>query len=124
MLICPEASSAQNNMAAVSADGSTVCVLILRLNSSCSPAAQKLKAAPAAKPGRSESYNESGCGDMQPSQIAGYFRALFGAGTTCSRVKERAFSCSSVDFTSMGKLTPKRKTATLFRISRNARYCG
>src|SRR5580658_8608741 len=36
MLICPEASNAQNNMAAVSADGSTVCVLILRLNSSCS----------------------------------------------------------------------------------------
>jgi hypothetical protein len=36
MLIWPEASSAQNNMAAVSADGSTVCVLILRLNSSCS----------------------------------------------------------------------------------------
>ena len=27
MLICPEASSAQNNIAAVSADGSTVCVL-------------------------------------------------------------------------------------------------
>jgi hypothetical protein len=36
MLVWPEASSAQNNMAAVSADGSTVCVLILRLNSSCS----------------------------------------------------------------------------------------
>ena len=36
MLIWPEASSAQNSMAAVSADGSTVCVLILRLNSSCS----------------------------------------------------------------------------------------
>jgi len=36
MLIWPEASNAQNNMAAVSADGSTVCVLILRLNSSCS----------------------------------------------------------------------------------------
>src|ERR1700684_4132548 len=35
MLIWPEASSAQNSMAAVSADGSTVCVLILRLNSSC-----------------------------------------------------------------------------------------
>src|SRR5260370_10564076 len=35
MLICPEASSAQNNIAAVSADGSTVCVLIRRLNSSC-----------------------------------------------------------------------------------------
>ena len=33
MLISPEASSAQNNIAAVSADGS---VLILRLNSSCS----------------------------------------------------------------------------------------
>src|SRR6266536_4769521 len=33
MLICPEASSAQNSMAAVSADGSTVWVLILRLNS-------------------------------------------------------------------------------------------
>src|SRR5437899_2651169 len=36
MLICPEASNAQNNIAAVSADGSTVCVLIRRLNSSCS----------------------------------------------------------------------------------------
>jgi hypothetical protein len=35
MLICPEASKAQNNIAAVSADGSTVCVLIRRLNSSC-----------------------------------------------------------------------------------------
>jgi hypothetical protein len=36
MLIWPQASSAQNNMAAVSADGSTVWVLILRLNSSYS----------------------------------------------------------------------------------------
>src|SRR6266545_3309763 len=36
MLIWPEASNAQNIMAAVSADGSTVWVLILRLNSSCS----------------------------------------------------------------------------------------
>ena len=36
MVICPEASSAQNNIAAVSAEGRTVCVLILRLNSSCS----------------------------------------------------------------------------------------
>ena len=34
-MICPEASSAQNSMAAVSAEGSTVCVLIRRLNSSC-----------------------------------------------------------------------------------------
>jgi len=31
MLVWPEASNAQNNMAAVSSDGSTVCVLILRL---------------------------------------------------------------------------------------------
>ena len=36
MLIWPEASKAQNNIAAVSADGSTVCVFIRRLNSSCS----------------------------------------------------------------------------------------
>src|SRR5438132_11804318 len=36
MLICPEANSAQNNIAAVSADGSTVWVLIRRLNSSWS----------------------------------------------------------------------------------------
>src|SRR5207245_9436251 len=36
MLICPDASNAQNNIAAVSADGSTVWVLIRRLNSSCS----------------------------------------------------------------------------------------
>ena len=35
MVIWPEASSAQNSMAAVSAQGSTVWVLILRLNSSC-----------------------------------------------------------------------------------------
>ena len=35
MLIWPEARSAQNNIAAVSADGNTVCVLIRRLNSSC-----------------------------------------------------------------------------------------
>src|SRR3977135_963938 len=35
MVIWPEASRAQNNMAAVSAEGSTVCVLIRRLNSSC-----------------------------------------------------------------------------------------
>jgi hypothetical protein len=35
MLICPEASSAQNIIAAVSADGSTVWLLIRRLNSSC-----------------------------------------------------------------------------------------
>src|SRR5262245_31821619 len=36
MVICPEASKPQNSMAAVSADGSTVCVLMRRLNSSCS----------------------------------------------------------------------------------------
>ena len=36
MVICPEASSALNNMAAVSGDGSTVWVLMRRLNSSCS----------------------------------------------------------------------------------------
>ena len=36
MVIWPDASSAQNSIAAVSADGSTVCVLIRRLNSSCS----------------------------------------------------------------------------------------
>jgi hypothetical protein len=35
LMICPEASSAKNSMAAVSVDDSTVCVLILRLNSSC-----------------------------------------------------------------------------------------
>ena len=35
MVICPEASSAQNSMAAVSAQGSTVWVLMRRLNSSC-----------------------------------------------------------------------------------------
>src|SRR4051812_27446434 len=35
MVIWPEASSAQNSIAAVSAEGSTVCVLIRRLNSSC-----------------------------------------------------------------------------------------
>jgi hypothetical protein len=35
MLIWLEASSAQNNMAALSADGSTVWVLLRRLNSSC-----------------------------------------------------------------------------------------
>jgi hypothetical protein len=34
MVICLEASSAQNSMAAVPADGSTVWVLIRRLNSS------------------------------------------------------------------------------------------
>ena len=36
MLIWPDASKAQNSIAAVSADGRTVCVLIRRLNSSCS----------------------------------------------------------------------------------------
>src|SRR3712207_9135896 len=36
MVIWPEASNAQNSMAAVSAEGRTVCVLILRRNSSCS----------------------------------------------------------------------------------------
>ena len=35
-LIWPEASSAQNSMAAVSPAGSTVCVLMRLLNSSCS----------------------------------------------------------------------------------------
>ena len=34
MLIWPDSSKAQNNIAAVSADGRTVCVLIRRLNSS------------------------------------------------------------------------------------------
>jgi hypothetical protein len=36
MLICPDAIKAQNSMAAVSAEGSTVCVLMRRLNSSWS----------------------------------------------------------------------------------------
>src|SRR5512147_2960558 len=36
MVICPEASGAQNSIAAVSADGSAVWVLMRRLNSSCS----------------------------------------------------------------------------------------
>ena len=36
MVIWPEASRAQNSIAAVSALGSTVCVLMRRLNSSCS----------------------------------------------------------------------------------------
>src|SRR5258707_6010861 len=36
MFIRPEASNAQNSTAAVSADGSTVWVLIVRLNTSCS----------------------------------------------------------------------------------------
>src|SRR5690349_21511535 len=36
MVIWPEASRAQNNIAAVSAEGSTVCVLMRRLNSSWS----------------------------------------------------------------------------------------
>ena len=35
IVIWPDANKAQNSMAAVSADGSTVWVLILRLNSSC-----------------------------------------------------------------------------------------
>ena len=34
MVICPQASSAQNSMAALLAEGRTVCVLIRRLNSS------------------------------------------------------------------------------------------
>jgi hypothetical protein len=36
IVIWPEASRVQNNMAAISAEDSTVCVLIRRLNSSCS----------------------------------------------------------------------------------------
>src|SRR3954453_7858591 len=36
IVICPEASKAQNSIAAVSAQGSTVCVLMRRLSSSCS----------------------------------------------------------------------------------------
>ena len=36
MVICPDASSDQNSIAAVSAEGRTVWVLIRRLNSSCS----------------------------------------------------------------------------------------
>jgi hypothetical protein len=39
----------------------------------------------------------SACGEMKPSQIAGNFRAVFGAGTACSGVKERAVSCGSID---------------------------
>ena len=35
IVVWPEASRAQNNMAAVSAEGTTVWVLIRRLNSSC-----------------------------------------------------------------------------------------
>ena len=35
MVICPDAKSAQKSIAAVSAQGNTVCVLIRRLNSSC-----------------------------------------------------------------------------------------
>src|SRR6185312_8705126 len=36
MVIWPAASKAQNSIAGVSAEGSTVCVLMRRLNSSCS----------------------------------------------------------------------------------------
>jgi len=35
-MICPQASGAQNSVAAVSADGRTICVLMRRLHSSCS----------------------------------------------------------------------------------------
>ncbi len=35
MVIWPDASNAQDSMAAVSAEGSTVCVLMRRLNASC-----------------------------------------------------------------------------------------
>ena len=38
MVIWPDAISAQNSIAAVSADGSTVCVLMRRLNSFSIPA--------------------------------------------------------------------------------------
>jgi len=38
MVIWPDASRAQNSMAAVSAEGSTVCVLMRRLNSFSIPA--------------------------------------------------------------------------------------
>src|SRR5271155_5528266 len=44
MVIWPDASRAQNSMAAVSADGSTVWVLIRRLNSSCSRSAASASA--------------------------------------------------------------------------------
>src|SRR3954451_13808377 len=40
MMIWPEAIRAQNNMAAVAAEGSTVWVLMRRLNSSCSRSMQ------------------------------------------------------------------------------------
>jgi hypothetical protein len=43
MLIWPEASKAQNNIAAVSADSSTVWVLIRRLNSSCNRSRVKVR---------------------------------------------------------------------------------
>ena len=58
MLIWPEASNAQNSMAAVSAEGNTVWVLIRRLNSSCSPldCVRSPRASPLArrKPGECE----------------------------------------------------------------------
>src|SRR5438105_10592787 len=56
MVIWPEASSAQNNIAAVSADGSTVWVLIRRLNSSWSRSIRGASALPLAgrQPGEGE----------------------------------------------------------------------
>jgi hypothetical protein len=67
MLVWPEASNAQNNIAAVSADVSTVCVLILRLNSSCSRSiALVVRAAPLAR-------RQAGEGE---EPVAGFLEAL------------------------------------------------
>jgi hypothetical protein len=44
MVICPEAIKAQNKIAAVSAEGRTVWVLIRRLNSSCKRHGDPLRA--------------------------------------------------------------------------------
>ena len=64
----PEASSAQNNIAAVSADGSTVWVLIRRLNSSCrrSIAFVVLRASPLAR-------RQAGEGE---EAVAGFLQAV------------------------------------------------
>src|SRR5260370_38175350 len=68
MLICPEAKSAQNNIAAVSADGSTVWVLILLEHFvqplDCIGSAQ---AAPLAGGQAREGEQMASCGDCRPT---------------------------------------------------------
>jgi hypothetical protein len=76
MLTWLEASNGQNNMAAVSADGSTVCVLILHLNSSLSRSTALVMVAHATPLARRQTGEEPIAGFLQAACNGSVFEPL------------------------------------------------